>query len=172
MQDVLHSHSLPLYLFLSLTPAPLSLSISLSISLSFSLPLFIYLPLFRDLDYVLNIWLSTIQQIHASFHQHHVLHFFVVHLMIRLYSQKIMKSNSVLAWRRGAVDISSAEELQTRVRIPPGYVVFRENIAMLLCISDLICSVVLFACWNREIKALAPIFLKMKSVSVSAFRNL
>jgi hypothetical protein len=41
---------------------------------------------------------------------------------------------------------------QTRFRIPPGYKVFRENIAMLLCFFDLACTVCVL---KTEIKALA-----------------
>jgi hypothetical protein len=33
------------------------------------------------------------------------------------------------------------QEQKTRVRIPPGYRVFRENKAMLFCLIDLICIV-------------------------------
>jgi hypothetical protein len=39
----------------------------------------------------------------------------------------------------GAMDIASAQELKTRVRIPPGYKVFKEILASLLCIADLKC---------------------------------
>jgi hypothetical protein len=42
---------------------------------------------------------------------------------------------------------------QTRFRIPPGYKVFRESIAILLLTNDLICSVCVL---KRETKALPP----------------
>jgi hypothetical protein len=46
---------------------------------------------------------------------------------------------------------------QTRVRIPPGYKVFRENMAMLLCVFDLLCIVCVLKNIN---KIIAPHILK------------
>jgi hypothetical protein len=50
------------------------------------------------------------------------------------------------------------QEKQTRVRFPLGYKVFREIIAMLLCVIDLICSVCVIRGRNKGIDPI--IFLK------------
>jgi hypothetical protein len=51
---------------------------------------------------------------------------------------KEIKKNALAAWPRGALDISSAQEQKTRVRIPPGCS-GKPYTAMLLCTIDFIC---------------------------------
>jgi hypothetical protein len=67
-------------------------------------------------------------------------------------------------YARGQVKWTShlPHEQKTRVRIRPGYKVFKENIAMLLCLTY-----VLFVRWKTEVKALSPKnVLKTPSVQV------
>jgi hypothetical protein len=65
---------------------------------------------------------------------------------------------SAVAWRSG----HQHHEQRTRVRIPPEYKVYTENIAILLIIIDLIRIVFVFT-W--EIKASGPIFKEQSVLS-------
>jgi hypothetical protein len=65
---------------------------------------------------------------------------YVVHMLVM--GKDIYVEVALAAWRSG--HRNTPQEQKIRVRIPPGYKVYRENIALLLCVIYLTCVACVF----------------------------